>query len=85
MVSDFLSIKNLITPLFLAPNIALLVIVYDRSKPDEYLLPEKTVSCYATLHNYTLIQMNLQEHEDYLKECPGKDVSFLEGLFSLKV
>jgi hypothetical protein len=39
-------------------------------------LATKTVDCYANLHNYTLIRLNLNEHPNYLKECPGKDMMF---------
>lgn len=58
-----------------APQIAIVSIVYDNKKLYEYSLAEMTVACYATLHNYTLIKLNLKDNPKLVEKCPGKDVS----------
>jgi hypothetical protein len=49
---------------------------YDNSKTVEYSLAQKTIDCYAALHNYSVIRINVKDHPEYKKECPGNDLMF---------
>ncbi|KAI6185722.1 hypothetical protein M3Y98_00054800 [Aphelenchoides besseyi] len=58
-------------------EIAIVVIVADNRKNNEYILPAKTVRCYAQAHGYSTINVNLNMDIYYANACPGKDVFFL--------
>ncbi|KAI6177768.1 hypothetical protein M3Y97_00943800 [Aphelenchoides bicaudatus] len=57
-------------------KIAIVSVVYNNSNSQEYELAENTVKCYATLHKYTYIKLNLESEKNLLKSCPGKDFMF---------
>ncbi|KAI6175053.1 hypothetical protein M3Y97_00989200 [Aphelenchoides bicaudatus] len=59
-----------------APQIAIISIVYDDSHNADYHLAEKTVLCYAEVHKYVYVKVNLKKEPRLRKQCPGSDLMF---------
>ncbi|KAI6237940.1 hypothetical protein M3Y95_00317900 [Aphelenchoides besseyi] len=57
-------------------EIAITVIVANNNNAKEYFLPQATLHCYAQAHNYTMLEVNLEQNPKYVKACPGKDFMF---------
>ncbi|KAI6180287.1 hypothetical protein M3Y98_00703700 [Aphelenchoides besseyi] len=55
-------------------EIAIVVIVADNKKAEEYVLARSTLRCYAQAHDYVMLEVNLKEN--YTDVCPGHDFYF---------
>ncbi|KAI6170639.1 hypothetical protein M3Y97_01130400 [Aphelenchoides bicaudatus] len=60
----------------LPPRIAIVSVDYNANKVENYNLAEKTLLCYAKMHNYSYIEINFKEHANLFNKCPGNDAMF---------